>query len=752
MSKKSGQQCKFTSEQAIQDWLEELVASDKLHAAIKGADKVNSALRDWESPEFWPDFPIDYLARLRNLRAAQSVFRSLHSLELVSKNRSSISQTKGESLFVDLLYCNRERSQFIIVEVKNQRASVRETVTELLAYEHEILNHITFAGSNDILMVVVSREFSTLLDHAITGLNTWSRRKILCLRLDDADNLPRLVTHIPTAWAAIGQKTLSANGLVTACLTFDPHEALTSEQIHAACDTAAELLVREAERAGGSGFAIVMHDHLYPKVTQSPYYILAGAVNPFSFLPEAEAKGFVDETSSPISKYVLEGGVLGDLSIGWDWLGSDGGAAVEYLEAYGHPTWEGLSTWSNFRDVRRWRHDGLTPDRHLMPVSVDFWGVLGDYARDIVRHQKRLKNFMPGITKPGLDWRSPRLGVLLLDEIAIKPIVQGGQWTFSTLFAFGMRLGRLIAITAQFADANEKTKRLLLAAVFWAEADAAAVLHEVAWRYQSAKEITEAPPTIPIGLYDSGEKIVNRIKEFASWFRRAFIGPKLQLMDAAFVTGLNSYGLYDKQFDVTDSDPNLKLVKAHAVAMARDWLKWTAVAATGDAYNSATIVAAVAAAFGGAIPLDRGKETALEAIDKIDEEVLVDNLFETIPRLCDLWHPQLFHTLAPLSTVDRDWDWYEDQIRAARARGEKYPCIFLSAGGQIGIGNLPSDHPGVPHISNPDKEVLYADNESFAEIIIAVTWEALRAGQAPGMHRPVVKKDERRKSRKKPRA
>src|ERR1019366_1365075 len=305
---------------------------------------------------------------------------------------------------------------------------------------------------------------------------------------------------------------------------------------------------------------------------------------------------------------------------------------------------------------------------------------------------------------PGLDWRYPRLGVLLLDEVSIESIVPDGQWTFSTLFAFGMRLGRYAALTADFADADEEARRLMLARVFWSEADIVAVLHEVAWRYQAAKEITEPPPVLPFGVYDSSKEIIDRIAEFAKWFRRAFIGPGTELMHAAFVTGFNSCRLFDPQFDSTGSDPNMVPVKEKAISQARDWLKRTAVSATGDSFNAAEIVAEMQGIFGNAIPLDEGRNAALAAIDALDETFLIDKLFERIPRLVDLWHPQLFHTLAPLSTTERDWDWFEDQIRQARARGVKYPCLVLSADGRISVGKLPDDFGALPTVSDPETQ------------------------------------------------
>ena len=81
------------------------------------------------------------------------------ALDLISKNNRNLSAEKGERLFTDLLYCARGTSQFIVIEVKNQNITAREAITELLAYEHEVLNHLPFADANDIMMVIVSRDF-----------------------------------------------------------------------------------------------------------------------------------------------------------------------------------------------------------------------------------------------------------------------------------------------------------------------------------------------------------------------------------------------------------------------------------------------------------------------------------------------------------------------------------------------------------------------------------------------------------------
>ncbi|MFS8050875.1 hypothetical protein [Rhizobium sp. BR 314] len=732
MASRDSKRASFSREQDVQDWLESIVAADTLSEVIEGTDKVQSALGSTESDEFWPTFPIDYLTRVANLRAAQRVLGSLHSLELVSKSNRSISQEKGESLFVDLLYCTRATSQFVLFEIKNQKAPTREAVTELMAYEHEVLNHTPFSSANDIMMVIVSRDFPPLLEHAVTGLNTWSRRRVLCLRFDDSGASPRLVVHIPKAWSAIGQKGLPSSGLVTAAISFEPKKDLNEEEVHDICSTAVALMVREAERTGGSGFAMVMHNLLYPGMAQGPFLLLVGAVNPFSFLREAEESGFVDKANSPIADYVLSEDREHDLAMSWDWQSCDGGAATEYLKGYGRATWESFSTWHKIRDVRRWRAPSVTMDRYLTPVSVDFWGVFGDFARDLIRHVDRLRNFMPAFAQPGIDWRHPNFGVAILDEIALESPIHGGQWTFSAIFAFAIRLGRLTAFAAQYAEADDDQRRKLLAAVFWAEADVFGMIHEIGLRYISAKEIVEPPPSVSFGRYESSSEVSASFSAFAQWFVDHFIGTEEKFLVEAFIAGFRIYAVFDPQFDAFGNNADVAALRREADERARHWLKWSIVAVLDGGRDAPAAAQAIEASFGDRIPLAGGKEKAFEAVDGLDAGLLIEKLFLEIPRIMDSWHPQLAHKLAPMALVDHDWDWYQDQIRAARARGEKSPCIYLAAGGQLGVGHI-LDESWVPHVEDWETHVLFVDNEAGFEMILVVSWADLRAGNAPGM-------------------
>lgn len=727
----------FETEQQVQDWLESVVAAEKLTEIIEGTDRVQNALAWSESPDFRPPFPIDYLTRLGNLRAAAHVLAALHSLELVSKNNRSISLEKGERLFVDLLYCARETSQFVLFEIKNQDGSAREAVSEIIAYEHEALNHTPFSSANDVMMVIVSRKYSTLLDHAVSGLNTWSRRRVLCLRFDDSAETPRLIVHIPAAWSAIGQKGLARTGIVTAVLSFKPSLELDEDDVHAVCSTAASLMVREAERSGGSGFAIVAYNHLYPRLADAPYEILVGVVNPFSFLERAQNEGFLVNSSSPVPDYILGEGRAEELAASWNWLACDGGAAAQYLSGYGSPRWALAPNWSGIRDIQRWRYPRLTLDRFVTPVSIDFWGVMGDYARDAVRHVERMRNFMPTLARPGIDWRHPILGVVLLDEIALEPPLIDGQWTFSALFKFGLVLGRFGTISATLRDAPPEQQRLLQAGAFWAEVDLINMIHEVGLRYLSAENIAEAPPPLSVAECKNGVEVFESVSAFASWFQRAFIGDAEKLLHAAFITGWQIYPIFDPQFNASEDNTCVASLREQAVSSARDWLKWSVDAATSGGRDADAAAKSIAKIFGELLPLD-GKDRALAAIDRLDTDLLVERLLTGIPAIIDSWHPQLAHRLAPLASIHHDWDWYEDQVAAARRRGEKNPCLCVGAGGHIALGILPSE-PWIPIVDDVTKEVLFSNNGSGSEIILVVSWQDLREGKVPALPTSIPK-------------
>ncbi|WP_367349968.1 hypothetical protein [Sphingobium yanoikuyae] len=122
----------------------------------------------------------------------------------------------------------------------------------------------------------------------------------------------------------------------------------------------------------------------------------------------------------------------------------------------------------------------------------------------------------------------------------------------------------------------------------------------------------------------------------------------------------------------------------------------------------------------------------MAAIDELSPAILFDKLLTEIPKVVDSWHPQLAHRLAPVASIGHDWDWLEQQITAARKRGEKTPCLWIGAGGEIAVGILPPMS-WILVVDDVTEKVLLSSNSSGSEIILVVSWENLRAGKVPGL-------------------
>jgi hypothetical protein len=240
------------------------------------------------------------------------------------------------------------------------------------------------------------------------------------------------------------------------------------------------------------------------------------------------------------------------------------------------------------------------------------------------------------------------------------------------------------------------------------------------------------PPTVKIGSYENGVKVMGQTTEFAKWIVDEFIGTKNILLQSAFATGLDVFALYDLACGYAGDMQDLR---TRAVLRARDWLTLT----VGEIFDGRItphslehLRSIAASAFGEQLPLDGTKESALEAVATLSDSLLVDALIDELPRMVDCWCPQLGHVLAPISITSPDWDWLEQQIREHRRRGIENCCILVSAGGQFGIGEIPPGTMMLPRQVDPETEVLVLLNESLASLVLPMTWADLRAGKMPG--------------------
>lgn len=156
----------FKSEKEMQEWLSDAFKS------IHGLEEIIEPFEadtDGMKPE--------------ERRVVESFEYCLTSLEvnvLITEDEN-ISLRNGDVLKPDFLLYSPCTESMVIVELKNIANPTRQVGTELGAYSSEIKSHLPFISDGDIIHVVISRDWPTLLKHYLFHEIYWLNRNVLCL-------------------------------------------------------------------------------------------------------------------------------------------------------------------------------------------------------------------------------------------------------------------------------------------------------------------------------------------------------------------------------------------------------------------------------------------------------------------------------------------------------------------------------------------------------------------------------------------
>ena len=161
---------KIVKENKIQKWLE------KDYQKIRNLIQNTDIFYKLETNQI-PYFSIDYLIKQKVAKSAKYVYDLLDDVDLVIANKN-ISLEKSERLYPDLLLFSPDTSTFFIVEIKRGDKTERETITEILAYEHELKNLFPYLSSFEVCFVIIASDYNTLLSHSIYSLSIWQNKNV----------------------------------------------------------------------------------------------------------------------------------------------------------------------------------------------------------------------------------------------------------------------------------------------------------------------------------------------------------------------------------------------------------------------------------------------------------------------------------------------------------------------------------------------------------------------------------------------
>lgn len=434
----------FESESELQKLIEGAVASEAISDCIKDVARLGDlSMQDTDNQ--FPHFAVDHISRLKAIEAGASVLESLSMLILLTGDEN-VSVTKGEILRPDLVCINPEQQSVVLFELKKSSQTGREALTELLAYEQELKNLMPLLSGYDFNFVLISPEWSTLMDHAVSGAIAWSNKKVLCLKphLNENKEL-ELETYLPTAWKITGAAHLPEDALPSVTICLYEKDAYTKPEQESAAEnqdgdevasldvrllTAMEVMAREGDRLGTHGFALLWRDNWDQSLAS--YNITICGIAPMELYTESRQRGNISETDgklvSKLDEYVSDHDPSGHT----DSMMKVATSANALLKEISNPMLEGFHCWN---------HDELSLRRRAMPIMCEFWGVLGEYSRKYVMHPAirahRRSTLMNGLG----NWRDPEIGLPLMRSFRQPSIFPDGNVRCGDAFQLGRLLG-----------------------------------------------------------------------------------------------------------------------------------------------------------------------------------------------------------------------------------------------------------------------------------------------------------------------
>lgn len=679
------------SEAKLQKFIEGLIQDENFLASIDQSAATDPSIYDERNPHFVATFPIDYLMRRECLLAAEHVLSKLGELKIISTDRKSISLQKGESLFPDLILHDVESGSLILVELKRGNKTEREALTELLAYEHEVKNHFPFLSHLDVCLIVVATDFKPLLDHSIAGAVTWNGKQILCLQATEqieqntTEPVVSLKVRIPSVWRSIGQKPIPPQSLVTMDLCLyhgqnDKDKSPDEQLLVSLADTAMHMIARDGDRFGSHGFVMLWEDAIGSSDGGRRFNLTVGMINPYHFFDEAVKTGFLAANQSPLGGYISK--ALSDVDIcPWSSLLSRVcKQGVSLLKAHVNPVWETMSCWQEQRMPPRLDGHGQGLSHRAIPLSFEFWGALGMYARQMIASPATREYFNPAIAKYGLDWRDPIVGTELLDCVTGNELVEHGRFTPGALFRIGVECASFYSFAANLASTEHENPRNLEAAFHWYGTLFMGGYRELGLRWLAMKEPMDRPPTVRI-QYDQEEVTTGDLEKATKWIGNEFIGDS-EIHARCFQAGTQLFSIMRCHFSEV-LEPEQKAVASNQLRVFAEFalkLSW-------DYSNDESIdelsrndVGEILTEIWG---IDLSAPSFSESgFKELSETQLNESLDGPLLELLDLIFPPLFHPLKMVESTEVDWNWIENQVSEMRENGfENVGIVYLADGG-----------------------------------------------------------------------
>jgi hypothetical protein len=704
----------MAGEAEVQAFLEHVVGNGELYQIIGGKDEIERASAAHNSPEFILNFNLDYLLHIRSVSSAASVLEALKDVEIISTSKKNVSSDRKDRLFPDLVLVSKATGHIIVVEIKRDKQTTREALTELLAYEQEIRNQLPYLSSLQIMFVLVSDSYPVLLSHAVGQAILWQQKNVLALQVDGISAPFSLNIAFPIGWSSTRLNYVPEQCVQVAELTVRSRSEVDVEALDALVLDMTYEIARAGERSGGHGFVLVSHDHEASDAGQHDDVYTVGVIDPAMMQREVIAKSVGAETPSPIS-------ISAGSSVGSSWPAYDAfaplvNAVQETLSKHGDCQVRRAGNLATWRDIDK---PGTNVAYRYTPCAMLFWGLPHVYREALVRHEGLCKMF--GFLRRRPSPQDSMIGLFVLDYLTARTPFRDGEFEYESLWRFGRTVGSTIALLRSVTDSSMRGVPNPDAALMWLRNEILSGLCEIAFRSMAA-EMTN-PPTLIWRRAEHAADMLANLGEWVAWFRDSFLA-KHECHRDLFDSGMALHHLYDSNLGFEIDGTTKAALTVAAATLAKEAYQFAADSLAHADLESGRRRRMLRVIERASLP------TPGDTVAGVADERWCGSL-PLILGVYDELLPSVLHELAPANLSGTDWTWMKQEVLKAAACGCRYVAVILRPGGQLVVADITSEAGRMTPIQDYTASVFtLTEGSGHIRIISKSTWEEVMSGYA----------------------
>ncbi len=382
----------FNKESDMQDWLsKELKKNDGVFDLV-------------ENEEEFENFVPSNISEEKIYQSFKYCIKSLRLNTVITENEN-ISLKYGDSLKPDFLLYAPEAESIVIVELKNIAVPSRQAGTELSAYASEIKTYVPFISDGDIVNVIISPIWTTLLRHYIFHEIFWLQRNIICLEPISVDGESKLkildVKKVVEDNVSLKLSDRHLGGyqlcLYDDNLYHDPTNRTRLDPYIKQMETALSAIATKGNSQKNHGFAFLWKDNWEESLT--PYSITILNFAPFQSIERLfhDENYEVNTMTEKFIDIIIENSPLGH----GESLIDITEAGIDFLQNFCKPEMEGFTTWDNLKNIMEYRCD---------LKAFKCWGIFDELYTKKLKEEYTNGNL-------NISNTDPDLGLKMLDEL-----------------------------------------------------------------------------------------------------------------------------------------------------------------------------------------------------------------------------------------------------------------------------------------------------------------------------------------------